>query len=316
MNEQQKRAVIDAAKAYAGQHNLSNAQLSKASKVNNTFISFMMRYEFSIPQGEGKKTVIADKWFVRLATYIGYQLKKEYWKFFNFPQFAPGVEALDSAKHKGEHRMIIGNTGCGKTEMTERFKMKHPTHTYRVTANSLHTVKDLLEEIKLSMGITVERKTAAFILRKIIEHLIDVRAEGHQPVIIIDEGENLTYNTIRMMKGLYDGIRHHCGIAIMGTHQLITKLDKLRREDKAGVPQFCRRFKAGITVLDPVMTDDFEQVFDHFKLETGLRKLLRSICTNFGELRDYLEPALREADEQGVPLTEQFFRVKYNMPKI
>ena len=28
---------------------------------------------------------------------------------------------------------------------------------------------------------------------------------------------------------------------------------------------------------------------------------------NYGELADYLEPALREADAQGKPLTKEFF---------
>lgn len=44
-----------------------------------------------------------------------------------------------------------------------------------------------------------------------------------------------------------------------------------------------------------------------------LRILLRGLCGNYGELHDFLEPALREAAEDGVPLTDQYFRVKYKI---
>ena len=38
-----------------------------------------------------------------------------------------------------------------------------------------------------------------------------------------------------------------------------------------------------------------------------LMKLLRMNADNYGELADYLEPAIREADRRGEPLTKEFF---------
>lgn len=36
-------------------------------------------------------------------------------------------------------------------------------------------------------------------------------------------------------------------------------------------------------------------------------RLLRLNADNYGELADYLEPAIREADRRGEPLTKEFF---------
>jgi hypothetical protein len=40
------------------------------------------------------------------------------------------------------------------------------------------------------------------------------------------------------------------------------------------------------------------------------------MCTNYGELHDYLEPVLREADETEQPVTEALFRTYHNLPKL
>lgn len=44
-----------------------------------------------------------------------------------------------------------------------------------------------------------------------------------------------------------------------------------------------------------------------------LRQLLSRIADNYGELHDYLERAMREADEQGEPLTVELFKEMYNI---
>lgn len=60
--------------------------------------------------------------------------------------------------------------------------------------------------------------------------------------------------------------------------------------------------------------ETFTEFFDELGVEDeGLRDLLTSLCSNFGEMNDYLEPALREADKNGVALTEKRFRMMYGL---
>lgn len=316
MNNEQKKQIIDAAKAYQGIHEMSNAQLAKACKVNPTHLSFMLNYQFSIEHKKSgsKPTVIADKYFTQLSTYVGFTLQKKYWEVFEKPQYQQTLEALEDAKFKGAYRMVIGESGCGKTYTKDLFIQRHPLYTYCVTVNSLFTVKDVIVELAEAMKV-VERKSVSGQMNAIVKHLVDLRSSGKQPLVILDEGENMKLHTIQMIKGLYDKIRNHCGVVIIGTPQLLTKLNKLNKKDACGVPQFLRRFRAGMTMLDPI-EKDFGDMLEKYVQDKGLRKLLYEKCDNYGELYDYLEPAMREADERGEPLTEGFFRIKYNMPKM
>jgi hypothetical protein len=47
--------------------------------------------------------------------------------------------------------------------------------------------------------------------------------------------------------------------------------------------------------------------------DAGLRVLIESISNNYGELNDYVETSLREADRLGVCLTEDLFRLMFGM---
>ena len=78
------------------------------------------------------------------------------------------------------------------------------------------------------------------------------------------------------------------------------------------MPQFIRRFKANTVKLVPVARK-YEAFLSKVE-DMKLRELLSQIADNYGELHDYLERALREADESGEPLTEALFRETYNLP--
>ena len=115
------------------------------------------------------------------------------------------------------------------------------------------------------------------------------------------------------MKALYDGVVGYAGLVLIGTTQLTRSLAKLKNKDRQGMPQLYRRIKAGIRHINPV--PDFSIFYAKYQVEKPLVKLLDSLCENYGELHDYLEPVLREADEQEVPISEDLFRLVHDMPK-
>jgi len=86
----------------------------------------------------------------------------------------------------------------------------------------------------------------------------------------------------------------------------------MKRKDRGGVPQFYRRIKASIRYINAIA--DFKPFYEKYVEDKSLRRLLTTLCENYGELHDYLEPAMREADDQGQSLNESFFRIMYNMP--
>ncbi|MCD8270916.1 MAG: hypothetical protein LUD46_22510 [Parabacteroides sp.] len=139
------------------------------------------------------------------------------------------------------------------------------------------------------------------------------KTDGKKPILIFDEAENLTLNTFQMLKAMYDTLKWTCATVLIGTDQLITTMDRLKSKNKPGMPQFYRRFKAGIRHIEP-MDKNFDAFLADMPFPSSFKKTIRCICENYGELHDFLVPAMREADEMNVPLTEKFFRMKYQLP--
>ena len=103
---------------------------------------------------------------------------------------------------------------------------------------------------------------------------------------------------------------------LIGTSQLLIKLTHTRKNSLDAIPQFYRRFKVGLKKLSMLEKHiDFKPFFDAFVADKGLQKLLMQLCDNYGELHDYLVPALRQADDSGKPLDENLFRLIHNLPK-
>jgi len=136
---------------------------------------------------------------------------------------------------------------------------------------------------------------------------------GQKPCVCIDEAENLTHGMIGLSKAIYDAIIKYSGFVMIGTQELLDKLDTLERYGKEGIPQFRRRTKAGTVILSAINRQDDFAAFLADVQDADLRKFLTALCANYGELHDYLEPALRSAAEDGVVLTDQYFKTMYNI---
>ncbi len=182
----------------------------------------------------------------------------------------------------------------------------------------MHRVKDIILQLAEAIGVKShllhEYNYQIDLLMGISNKLKELKMMGHQPLVIIDEAENLRLPVIQVLKGLYDHIVGYSSIVMIGTSQLTDALQRMRIKNKNGAPQFYRRIKAGIRVIPA--EKDFKAFYKKFNIDDKeLCSLLNELCENYGELHDYLEPAIRAADEKGKPLTEQFFRIMYNLPK-
>lgn len=308
LEKEKIKQLTDYLRDYGIQHGLPQEALAQGAGVNVSYINAMLNGATAVG-----KTKIADVYYRRVAEYIGYNLEKVYWVHKDIDEYIEVYTELMDAKVNSNMKIIINNSGFGKTYTVGRFKKENMKHNYRITVSSLHRLDDILEDIGNTLNIENLRRGKVSRLRQIAIKLQKIRFSGGRPVLVIDEAENLTVNTLKMMKALYDAIHYYCPIVLIGTDDLIQKLDYLLEHKEPGIKQFYRRWKSGIRI---VKSRDKEEVFAPFLEcveDKNLRELLCALCDNIGELHDYLEPALRMADEMGVPLTEEFFKQLYNL---
>lgn len=296
---------------YLDDKNMSAAEFAQFSGVGESYISHIRNGKTAIKVGE-KDTVIADKYYLMIAETIGMKTNKEFWKTVITPQMAQILATLEDAKEYGYTNVIIGETGCGKSFISQKFTAQRPKENFIITVGSTDTINDLLDKIcevlKLPLVHSKSKKISA-----IIKLLKKKRIDGYRPILIFDEAEYMKQATLCNVKELHDHLNKHCGLILIGTNQLEDKLDRLRKKNRDGVPQFYRRIKFGIRRLPNVDTT-FKAFLKEFEItDKGLIKFLQTHCDNYGELHDVLVPAMREATRTGSELNENFVKTVLNI---
>lgn len=308
MNTDTKSKIIAAAKDYLEQHQMTEQALSKSAIINNAYLNGMLKGETSF-----NGTEIKDKYYLKLANFIGYKVDNKVIGTEPTSEFLKLLSKLEKAKEHQEHFLFIAPTGRGKSFAIDKFHKTHPNHTYIVTVNSLMNVRDVIQELGNVLGLNLwgspHRKQHA-----IVQKLRDIKMKGGKPVVVFDEGENMKLPALQALKGIYDGIKAHCGIGLIGTRQLLDLLKKLTIKDKQGAPQLFSRFKSNTCEMVGSRLGLQKHFVEKYITDAGLKQLLYELCENYREFVDYMEPVFRSANEQGVPVTEELFRIVHDMP--
>jgi DNA transposition AAA+ family ATPase len=306
MTETTKHQIVTELENYLSKHNMSQNEFVKKSGINEAYVSNMKSKTFKVGSTE-----IAEKWFEKVATFIGFQLTKSFWNAVPTNQMNAMMAILEDSKEHGLTNAVIGETGCGKTFNSNLFAAKHPLDTFIIKVGSSDNLSDLIDKI-LDKAKIPTAKTKSKNINGIVKFLQKQKFEGLKPQLIFDECEYMKQPTLGMMKEFTDDLKGHCSIVLIGTDELIDNLDKLRKRKKAGMRQFYRRIKFGIRIL-PSIDKKFTGFLDSI-LDKELKRFLQRNCENYGELHDALVPALREADRTGETLTEPFVRKVLNIP--
>ena len=306
MEQNVKHQIVEAVKNYMADNGLVQEAMADRAGVNVGYVNALLQGNYFV-KVKNKEIPVKDSYFVKLAKAVGYQVEKVYWHHVETCQYLQIQTELLDAKSGGRTKMIIGETGCGKTYTVDKFVFSYPVNTFRITVSDMHRLNDILEELCELMRI-VPSGSRVSRLRKIAGKLKSIKDSGGKPIVIIDEAENLKLPALKMLKGFYDAIRAYASIVLIGTSQLTRKLEILEEKDVDGIPQFCRRFKAGKREIAEIRKDAMYAPFFESIEDDHVRQLVETLASNYGELNDYLEPALRDADRSGCALNENFFR--------
>lgn len=232
------------------------------------------------------------------------------------------LSELIEAKERQLAKLIISDTGLGKSHTIRVFEKVKPDATYIITVGDSFKLSHVLDEILRHLGIyhALGKGTVAYEKLALIKEKMEAMKKAERkckPLIVLDEAENLKPQTLKMIKELYDSIHKHCSIVLIGTEQILDAILNRRNKNRQSVPQLWRRFKAGTRVIAPMKkARDFIPFFETYIPEQkDLQDLLMELCENYGELHDYLEPFLVWCNLNNKPVNEQNFRLFHKIPK-
>lgn len=308
-----KKEIVVALLDYMQAHNMKPADVSSKTDVNAGYLSLILKPDSNFMYSSGGTDgFINPKHFHALADLCGYKLQKEYWQLQPTSQMKAALSHLQIARENAQVITIIGETGCGKSYTAELFASKNPLDTFVVTAGSSDSLNDLInkiiEELKIQENVVSKSGRIRLIARK----MRALKHQGLKPTLIIDESEFLKQPGLCAIKGIHDFIKEYCSLVLIGTDQLVSNIERLKKRNQPGIPQFHRRIKMGLRIL-PNLNKDFK-VFLNDIADNELKRFLTRNCNNYGELHDVLVPALRESDKSDLPLSMDLVRKVLNLP--
>lgn len=298
--------IAKATKKYIELHEMSNSNIARISAVPKEHLGNILKGDFTYNAGKDKTGDIPEKYFFMLAEMVDFELKKKLWKMRQTPQMVQTIEILDDARNNAVTRVIIGETGCGKSSTLRLFKKQHPADVFSVVVGSEDTLTDLLFKVCSALKVPVKGSKSSKI-REIARNLESLRLNGRKPMLVFDECEYMKPAALCSIKEFYDYLDKKCSITLIGTEQLKENINRLRNRDAKGIPQLYRRIKYGFRQLRPInrsFTDFLQEIKD-----TKLKIWLQNNCANYGELHDVLVPCMKEAERLEHPLTLSFVQI-------
>ncbi|HZK06974.1 MAG TPA: ATP-binding protein [Bacteroidales bacterium] len=162
-----------------------------------------------------------------------------------------------SCKESSDMRLVVGNTGIGKSVVFRKFAEQH-SHVYYLKVDRRYTWNKLLLKMSQTMGIKLAKLkkpgsiyTTNYLYDTIIRHIENT--SGSNPLLIIDESEVLSNAIYKNIKNLYTATEGLMGIIIVGITEVKGRIARISgldtdswlpvRDDSNQYTTFARRLK-------------------------------------------------------------------------
>lgn len=226
-----------------------------------------------------------------------------------------------SGKTASDMRLVVGNTGIGKSIVFKKFAEENECCWYIKIDRKEMTWNGFLFKVATEMGIKLDRKRTRFytsyLLDRIIE-LVEEKADGN-PMLIVDESEVARNFFFKEFKNLRTATEGLLNITIVGITDVMTRIGRIAglecrayespggytyrwyptKENSNQFTTFARRIS--VFRIDNISTDDIAA----FCTEKGItnKKVTDPACARWWNY-DEADRAIRRAERMGIDLAK------------
>jgi hypothetical protein len=183
----------------------------------------------------GKWDKISNLMWTKVASYLGMNIG---WQIIRTKVFEEIHKTCQAAQNFSEIKMVVGNSGIGKTTTYERYQQES-NNVYIVTCATEMNKKEFIGAIAEALGLD-GRGTKFQMVRKIADKVQALQS----PLIILDEAGKLPTAYLSVVQVIYEFSGKHCGFVLSGVSYLYDNLMKATERHKAGMPELEGRINA------------------------------------------------------------------------
>lgn len=243
---------------YIKEKGLSQNAFAKHSNVSASYVTHILKGNFTqIPAGRDaignqRYTSVSPDIIKKIKRAMGIADEGAHWPINNYD----AIEAvlLEAKAHK-EHRIISGMRGSGKTYTVDAFCANYPHETFKVTCSDDMNPKRFM--VKLAEALGLDSSGDRF---KIRERIASAVIKMENPIIIIDEAENLRMPSYGSIKALFDQVEKDCAIVLVGAKigdlEYCEALKLWAEKGRGCIAQVYSRFSAEPIILQVLSLED------------------------------------------------------------
>jgi DNA transposition AAA+ family ATPase len=321
IDQNTKIQIIEATRAYMTTNNLSQDGFTDHVKKMNGGMQkgFSVAYLNDMLKGKlttgAKQTPIDDKYFQRIATAIDFTIKKSYRKHHDTDNYLACFNTYDDARDAKMPFAIDGNTGEGKSYSAIQYMRLNPKNTYYVRCDGDLTAKSFFVELAHSLSMT-----ASGPIYDIRKNAIRKLKNESDPLLIIDEAENLKDRAWDSLKRVMDDLKGYCGIVFIGANEFEHMLQRKADRGHNPFPQILRRLReGGIVKLFTLTLEDAIDIAKHYGITSKNHvRAMFDKTRNTAQLTALIERVLRESDHgkrNALELIELYCNVQIKLTK-
>lgn len=207
----------------------------------------------AVKQGKTDKQMSEATW-TSLARRLGVALTPEaHWVAVETETYKYISSQLRACQERSLSAILCDVPNIGKT-YTARLYAKNTPRVAYIDCSQVKTKRKLVRAIAQAFGVSLQGR-----YEEMYADLIYYLQSIGQPLIILDEAGDLTYEAFVEIKALWNATEHCCGWYMMGADGLRAKINRCIEYEKVGYAEIFSRFGGRYSRVSPENTKEFAQ---------------------------------------------------------
>jgi DNA transposition AAA+ family ATPase len=225
----------------------SDAQYARSMGINPA--------QFSRIQKGDTERVISDANWISIARRLGVELREvPKWNVAETPVFQYINTQLKWCQENSRSGMLCDCSDIGKT-FTAKYYAKANKHVAYIDCSQVKKKTQLIKQISQEFGLSQSGRYS-----DMYENLVFYVKSLINPLIILDEAGDLSYEAFLEIKALWNATEYCCGFYMMGADGLKAKIERSINCQKVGYVEIFTRFGDKFQKCMPVGGDDRKQI--------------------------------------------------------